>query len=43
VPKAIARLYDHHKADIYKRIGLQTIDTTGWGINRIIDILSNAS
>lgn len=40
VPKVIARLYDHRKADIYKRIGLQTIDTTGWGINRIIDMLS---
>jgi len=39
VPKVVARLYDGRKAEIYKRLGLQTIDPTSWGINRVIDLL----
>jgi trk system potassium uptake protein len=39
VPRVVARLYDPRKAEIYKRLGLQTIATTTWGINRIADIL----
>jgi trk system potassium uptake protein len=39
VPKVVARLYDHRKAEIYKRLGLQTIDPATWGINRVIDLL----
>jgi len=39
VPKVVARLYDRRKADIYKRLGLQTIDPATWGINRIADML----
>ena len=30
VPKVIARLYDPKKADIYRRLGIQTISTTTW-------------
>ena len=40
VPKVVARLYDPRKAEIYKRLGLQTIATTTWGINRIASLLS---
>ena len=40
VPKVVARLYDPRKADIYRRLGLQTIATTTWGINRIANLLS---
>ena len=40
VPKVVARLYDHRKAEIYKRFGLQTVDPTDWGINRIMDLIS---
>ncbi len=39
VPRVVARLYDPRKAEIYKRLGVQTISTTTWGINRIADLL----
>ncbi len=39
VPRVVARLYDQRKAEIYQRLGLQTISTTTWGINRIADLL----
>jgi trk system potassium uptake protein TrkA len=39
VPRVVARLYDMRQAEIYKRLGLQTIAPTGWGIDRIADLL----
>jgi len=39
VPKVVARLHDIRQAEIYKRLGIQTIAPTGWGINRIADLL----
>ena len=39
VPRVVARLYDVRQAEIYKRLGIQTIAPTGWGINRIADLL----
>jgi trk system potassium uptake protein TrkA len=39
VPKVVARLYDVRQAEIYKRLGIQTIAPTAWGINRIADLL----
>jgi len=39
VPKVVARLYDQRKAEIYKRLGIQTIDPSTWGINRVNDLL----
>lgn len=39
VPKVVARLYDMRQAEIYARLGIQTIAPTGWGINRIADLL----
>jgi trk system potassium uptake protein TrkA len=36
----VARLYDPGKAEIYHRLGLQTIAPVTWGINRIADLLS---
>jgi trk system potassium uptake protein TrkA len=39
VPKVVARIYDPHKAEIYRRLGLQNISPVTWGINRIIDLL----
>ncbi len=41
VPKVIARLYDARKADIYRRLGIQTISTTSWGIERATEVLTN--
>lgn len=40
VPKVIARLYDARKADIYRRLGIQTISTTSWGIERATEVLT---
>jgi trk system potassium uptake protein TrkA len=40
VPRVIARLYEPIKADIYHRLGIQTISTTTWGIERATEILT---
>lgn len=40
VPRVIARVYDEQKADIYRRLGIQTIATSQWGIQRASEILS---
>lgn len=39
VPRVVARLYDPRKAEIYKRLGLQTIAPVEWGINRLAELL----
>ena len=39
VPKVVARLYDRRKAEVYKRLGIQTIDPSSWGITRVYDLL----
>lgn len=40
VPRVIARLYDSRKAEIYRRLGIQTISTTAWGVERATEILT---
>jgi trk system potassium uptake protein TrkA len=40
VPRVVARLYDPRKADIYRRLGVQTINPITWGIHRIAELLS---
>lgn len=40
VPRVIARLYDSRKAEIYRRLGIQTISTTSWGIERATEFLT---
>lgn len=40
VPKVVARLYDPQKANIYRRLGIETVSTIDWGVNRIADLLS---
>jgi trk system potassium uptake protein TrkA len=39
VPRVVARLYDPRKAEIYRRLGLQTITPVAWGINRLAELL----
>lgn len=39
VPKIVARMYDKQKAEIYMRLGVQTISSTAWGIKRAADLL----
>jgi trk system potassium uptake protein TrkA len=43
VPKVIARLYDPQKAQIYRRLGIETISTVDWGVHRIADLLAYSS
>lgn len=40
VPRVVARVYDPRKAEVYRRLGLETISTTIWGINRIAELLT---
>lgn len=40
VPRVIARLYDARKADIYRRLGIHTISTTTWGIERATEYIT---
>jgi trk system potassium uptake protein len=40
VPRVVARIVEPRKAEIYRRLGLQTISTTSWGVNRIANLLS---
>lgn len=42
VPRVVARLYDPRKAEVYRKLGLETISTTTWGVNRIADLLGYA-
>ena len=42
VPRVVARLYDPAKAEIYRRLGLQTIAPVTWGVHRVADLLSHA-
>lgn len=39
VPRVIARLYNPRKAEIYRTLGLQTISTTTWGVQRTMEML----
>ncbi len=40
VPRVIARLYDTTKAETYRRLGIQTISTTDWGVHRACELLT---
>lgn len=40
VPRVISRLYDPRRAEIYRSLGIQTISTTTWGVQRAIEMLS---
>ena len=40
VPRVVARVYDPRKAEVYRRLGLETISTTIWGVGRIAELLT---
>jgi len=42
VPKVVARLYDPHRAESYRRLGLITISSTNWAAERIHELLAHA-
>ena len=39
VPRVVARLYDPHKADVYRHLGVQTVTPVTWAVHRIADLL----
>ena len=41
VPKVIARIYDPRRADIYRRLGIQTVATVSWSVGKIRDLLEH--
>lgn len=41
VPRVVARLYDPLRAEVYQRLGLTTISTTGWGAERIVEVVTH--
>jgi len=40
VPHVIARIYDPRRAEIYRRLGIETISPTEWAAGRITELLS---
>lgn len=40
VPRVVARLYDPHKAEAYRRLDVQVVATSSWAIHRFADLLS---
>ncbi len=42
VPKVVTRIYDPRRAEIYKRLGIQTISPTEWGATRIAELLCHS-
>lgn len=40
VPRVVARMYDPAKAEIYRRLGVQTIAPVTWGAERIAELLT---
>lgn len=41
VPQVVARLYEPRRAEAYRRLGLQTISSTAWGVGRIAQLLTH--
>jgi len=39
VPKVVVRVYDPRRAEVYARLGLQTVSTTAWGVGRVQQLL----
>jgi trk system potassium uptake protein TrkA len=42
VPRVVARLHEPAKAEIYRRLGLQTVTPITWGIQRIAELLCHS-
>ena len=42
VPKVVARLYDPVNADVYRRLGVQTVTPVTWAVHRLADLLCHS-
>jgi trk system potassium uptake protein TrkA len=41
VPRVVARIYEPRKAEIYRRLGIQTLSPVSIGVEFFVDLLSN--
>lgn len=39
VPRVVSRIYDPVRANIYERLGVATVSTTTWAVNKIEDLI----
>ncbi|MCL6471898.1 MAG: TrkA family potassium uptake protein [Firmicutes bacterium] len=39
VPRVVTRIYDPIRANIYERLGVPTVSTTTWAVNKIEDLI----
>ena len=39
VPDVVARIFDPHRADIYRRYGVQTFAPTAWSVSKIVELI----
>jgi trk system potassium uptake protein TrkA len=42
VPQVVTRLYEPSRAEAYRKLGLQTLSSTTWGVGRIIQLLTHS-
>ncbi len=42
VPRVVARVYEPRKAEIYRRLGIQTLSPVSIGVEFFVDLLSNS-
>jgi trk system potassium uptake protein len=40
VPRVVARIYDPAKAELYRRLGVQTVSPITWGADRLAELLT---
>ena len=39
VPKVVARIFDPRRAEIYRRLGIQTVSSVAWATNEIVSLV----
>ncbi|NTU71511.1 MAG: TrkA family potassium uptake protein [Coriobacteriia bacterium] len=39
VPKVVARIFDPRRAEIYRRLGIQTVSSVAWASNEIVSLV----
>lgn len=39
VPKVVARIFDPRRAEIYRRLGIQTVSSVSWAANEILSLV----
>jgi trk system potassium uptake protein TrkA len=42
VPRVVCRMYDPRKAQIYERLGIETLAISTWGAGRIVELITHS-